>query len=411
MAAAGEPHLFDTTNVRPIGQSERPAQVSSNSVDARWSDVQRRRIGPGIDAWKFRWKSEPSASLLSSSVRAVNHQSFGKVDTEVQLAAYYQDANQLDTDPFSDPFGDRTDAPTPPPAPPEDPETETEFFDFQGPADSGFPVPPPEQEPVVQPSPTPITTYYDQESDTDYDRVYNDRNCCDHENGCRHAREVVLADTISTISLDITPQFTLAKLSTEGREPRSYEEEVEAQMARAPSRVWRNRGGEVVADGSFTDLRNGKVVITGGDGETVRIAFSELSEDDICFVTAYWSIPSECTLGDQRFAGRVWTPSTLTWKASALCHKPLYYEERHLERYGHTAGPFVQPVLSGAHFFMNVATLPYQMGISPPTECEYALGYYRPGNCAPWLVPPVPLSLRAALLEAGTFVGGVFMIP
>ena len=47
----------------------------------------------------------------------------------------------------------------------------------------------------------------------------------------------------------------------------------------------------------------------------------------------------------------------------------------------------------------------------PPHECRYALGYYRPGSCAPYLIPPVPLSLRGALLEAGAVVGGVFLIP
>jgi len=101
----------------------------------------------------------------------------------------------------------------------------------------------------------------------------------------------------------------------------------------------------------------------------------------------------------------------MTWKASGLCHKPLYFEEVQLERYGHTAGPVLQPVLSGAHFFMNIATLPYQMGMSPPNECEYALGYYRPGSCAPWLLPPVPLSVRGGLMQAGAIVGGVYLIP
>jgi hypothetical protein len=89
----------------------------------------------------------------------------------------------------------------------------------------------------------------------------------------------------------------------------------------------------------------------------------------------------------------------------------LYFEEVQLERYGHTAGPLLQPVLSGAHFFLNIASLPYQMGIHPPHECQHPLGYYRPGNCAPWLVPPIPLSVRGGLLAAGLYAGGVYMIP
>jgi hypothetical protein len=108
---------------------------------------------------------------------------------------------------------------------------------------------------------------------------------------------------------------------------------------------------------------------------------------------------------------RNWVASTFTYQASGLCHKPLYFEEVQLERYGHTAGPIKQPLLSGAHFFLNIAVLPYKMGINPPCECQYALGYYRPGSCAPWHIPPVPISVRGALAEAGAWVGGIYIIP
>jgi hypothetical protein len=94
-----------------------------------------------------------------------------------------------------------------------------------------------------------------------------------------------------------------------------------------------------------------------------------------------------------------------------LCHKPLYFEEPQLERYGHTAGPFKQPILSGAHFFTSILALPYNMAINPPMECQYPLGYYRPGDCAPWHIPPVPLSVRGAAAEAGAWIGGIYMIP
>ena len=101
----------------------------------------------------------------------------------------------------------------------------------------------------------------------------------------------------------------------------------------------------------------------------------------------------------------------MTWKASNLCHKPLYFEEVNLERYGHTAGPILQPIVSSAHFFANIAVLPYKKGIHPPNECQYALGYYRPGNCAPWIVPPVPLSLRGAARQAAVMTAGFWLIP
>jgi hypothetical protein len=102
---------------------------------------------------------------------------------------------------------------------------------------------------------------------------------------------------------------------------------------------------------------------------------------------------------------------TWTWTASALCHKPLYFEEEALERYGHMAGPLAQPALSGAHFFLNIAVLPYKMGINPPNECQYALGYYRPGSCAPWILDPIPLSLRGALFQTTAVAAGITAIP
>jgi hypothetical protein len=122
-------------------------------------------------------------------------------------------------------------------------------------------------------------------------------------------------------------------------------------------------------------------------------------------------LPVECGLGGREVVSRCWIPSTFAWHASALCHKPLYFEEVQLERYGHTAGPFRQPFVSGAHFVLNLATLPYHMAYQPPHECQYALGYYRPGSCAPWMIPPVPLSLKGALAETGFIVGGIYILP
>ena len=82
-----------------------------------------------------------------------------------------------------------------------------------------------------------------------------------------------------------------------------------------------------------------------------------------------------------------------------------------LERYGHSCHPLVEPFVSGAHFFATIPVLPYKMGMDPPWECQYPLGYYRPGNCAPHLKYPIPLSVRGALTEAGVVTGLVFILP
>ncbi|GIX02952.1 MAG: hypothetical protein KatS3mg112_1889 [Thermogutta sp.] len=121
--------------------------------------------------------------------------------------------------------------------------------------------------------------------------------------------------------------------------------------------------------------------------------------------------PLECPLQGGEFVERNWKPIVFTWTASALCHKPLYFEQVAVERYGHNLGPIVQPFASAAHFFLTVPILPYKMGLNPPNECVYALGYYRPGSCAPWILDPFPLSIRAALAEGGYWTALAFAIP
>lgn len=122
-------------------------------------------------------------------------------------------------------------------------------------------------------------------------------------------------------------------------------------------------------------------------------------------------LPNDCPLGGATFYGRSFVPITFSWTASGLCHKPLYFEDVQLERYGHMAGPWVQPFASVTNFFLTVPILPYKMGLEVPSECMYTLGYYRPGNCAPYMFDPLPLSVRGALFEAGAWVGGAAIIP
>lgn len=124
------------------------------------------------------------------------------------------------------------------------------------------------------------------------------------------------------------------------------------------------------------------------------------------------AVPFTCSLDDGSIlAPRMWCEVTYMWKASGLCHKPLYFEDVHLERYGHSWGPYVQPLVSGAHFFGRLPVLPYMMGLKMPNECVYTLGHYRPGDCAPYLIDPVPFTWRAALMQAGGTMGVVGILP
>ena len=121
--------------------------------------------------------------------------------------------------------------------------------------------------------------------------------------------------------------------------------------------------------------------------------------------------PYECAFSSKSHQPRQWPQITYNWKAAALCHKPLYFQQVQLERYGHSWGPYVQPIMSGVHFFGTLPVLPYKMGIRTPTECVYTLGYYRPGSCAPYMIDPIPFTWRAALLEGAAATGISFIIP
>ncbi len=121
--------------------------------------------------------------------------------------------------------------------------------------------------------------------------------------------------------------------------------------------------------------------------------------------------PCECRLEGETYEPRRFAATMFTWKAAGYCHKPLYFEDWALERYGHSHGTLVDPFVSAAHFFVTLPVLPYKVGVELPWECVYPLGYYRPGSCAPWTVPAVPISGRGFAMEAATLTGFLFVLP
>jgi hypothetical protein len=234
---------------------------------------------------------------------------------------------------------------------------------------------------------------------------YNGRNCPAELADLQEAWERLRRTPISAITLDITPAVDPSELLDQMNEP------PQETIQRSPSRMWRDRRGQLLAEGKMEDFRNSKVLVRTDDGQSRWLSWYDLSNEDLCFVSAWWGIPSEFNPELRPYELRNWTMTTFTWTASALCHKPLYFEEVQLERYGHTAGPVKQAVLSGAHFFGNIFFLPYHIGLNPPNECQYALGYYRPGDCAPWMVPAVPLSSRAFRMQMTALVSGLTLLP
>jgi hypothetical protein len=104
------------------------------------------------------------------------------------------------------------------------------------------------------------------------------------------------------------------------------------------------------------------------------------------------------------------------WAAPGFFHRPLYFEQVNVERYGHhvCCGPCsdcAQSAVSAAHFFATVPLLPYRIGAEPCCERQYTLGHYRPGSCNPHQLHWPRLSERGLAFQAMAVTGLVFLIP
>jgi hypothetical protein len=108
---------------------------------------------------------------------------------------------------------------------------------------------------------------------------------------------------------------------------------------------------------------------------------------------------------------RSWACFNYQWDATSVCHRPLYFEEINLERYGYGCGWCLQPGASAAHFFGTVPALPYLMTADCPHGRIYTLGHYRPGSCPPWRHHWPPCDPLAAAAQGGVLTGVLFLIP
>lgn len=91
-----------------------------------------------------------------------------------------------------------------------------------------------------------------------------------------------------------------------------------------------------------------------------------------------------------------------TWRSPNLSHRPIYFEDENLERYGN-GHPTLQPFISGSKFFATAIFLPYHVGAQPPNECVYEMGYFRPGDCNPAYKKNRELSRRGLFNQLMTF--------
>jgi hypothetical protein len=112
---------------------------------------------------------------------------------------------------------------------------------------------------------------------------------------------------------------------------------------------------------------------------------------------------------DTPFIPRNFAQIQYSWEPTNMYHHPIYFEDVPLERYGHTRHYLIQPLFSNAKFALQLVGLPYQMVIYPVCSRQFSLGYYRPGEQAPYLCYQIPLNLKAAIAEAGVISGAYFI--
>lgn len=227
---------------------------------------------------------------------------------------------------------------------------------------------------------------------------------------CASQRELLKGQPLTSISLNVSPNLSDG-LRALKKDPTEHDEKIRNDVEkRSMVRQWTNYKGETVATGRMVDLSYGNVVLEGQSGKQM-IPVADLSDVDMSYVSELWNLPTRCGSGYEPHIGRCFIDSTVQWKASGACSNPLYFEQVQLERYGHETGPVLQPMISSARFLGGLVLLPYKVGLNPPTECKYALGYYRPGSCAPYMVDPFPLSLRAGLAQAGFWTAAPALFP
>ncbi len=74
-----------------------------------------------------------------------------------------------------------------------------------------------------------------------------------------------------------------------------------------------------------------------------------------------------------------WEDRVYTWAAPQFYHKPLYFQQVNLERYGVGPCSLLQPAHSALHFYGSTILWPGEMLWNAPAKSIYSLGHQRPG--------------------------------
>ena len=121
--------------------------------------------------------------------------------------------------------------------------------------------------------------------------------------------------------------------------------------------------------------------------------------------------PCVCRLGDDKFQPRAFSETVYQWKASALCHKPLYFEEVALEPLWPLMEPDLAAIYFGCPLFCHVPRVALQDGPDAAERVHLQPGLLSAGQLCS--VPDRSHSAQPAwsAIEAGAITWGFITIP
>jgi len=102
--------------------------------------------------------------------------------------------------------------------------------------------------------------------------------------------------------------------------------------------------------------------------------------------------PTNPPLTNEKYQARSFAPQTTYEEPSFVTYDRLYFQDKNAERYGWDLG-FIQPILSTARFYGDVALLPFRFAAQPCSRFDTSAGECLPGDPVPYTIYPPGISV------------------
>jgi hypothetical protein len=151
-------------------------------------------------------------------------------------------------------------------------------------------------------------------------------------------------------------------------------------------------------------------------GADERAVFKPIEQIPLVMQGDGQTLPPDCSQNLFHAAGsapgsRFGSYAGMHWQPTNMFHRPTYFEDVAVERYGQSRFPHFQPIISGAKFATTFPILPYKMALERPFSCVTTMGLAPPGDCTACVKEKIPWRWNAALAEAVVVTGLAFALP